>query len=78
MNEITLNIENRHTMAFLNFLKTLNYVEIKTVKNDTLEDVQIANKKPRFANRVKMTDEQFEDIQQQLKTMRNEWERDTF
>ncbi len=34
MNEITLNVDNRHLMAFLTFLKTLNYVEIKKVVED--------------------------------------------
>lgn len=31
MNEITLSVDNRHLMALLTFLKTLNYIEIKKV-----------------------------------------------
>ena len=31
MEQILINIESRYTTAFLNFLKTLNYIEVKKV-----------------------------------------------
>jgi hypothetical protein len=34
MNQITLNIENRHLSAFLIFLKTLNYIQVKKVEKN--------------------------------------------
>jgi hypothetical protein len=32
MNQITLNVDNHHIADFLNFLQTLNYIEVKKIK----------------------------------------------
>ncbi len=34
MNEITLSIDNRHFLAFLSFLQTLDFIRIKKVEKD--------------------------------------------
>lgn len=41
MEQILINIESKYTSAFLNFLKTLNYVEIKKV-GSIVENIAVA------------------------------------
>lgn len=38
MNQIVLNIDNRYTADFLNYLKTLAYVEVQKVKKTETSD----------------------------------------
>lgn len=38
MNQIVLNIDNRYTADFLNYLKTLTYVEVQKVKKTETSD----------------------------------------
>jgi hypothetical protein len=37
MNQITLNVDNHHIADFLNFLQTLNYIEVKKIKKASVE-----------------------------------------
>jgi hypothetical protein len=39
MNQIVLNVDNRYTADFLNYLKTLNYVKVQKVKKTKVSDV---------------------------------------
>ena len=42
MEQILINIESKYTAAFLNFLKTLNYIEVKRV-GSVVENVKEQN-----------------------------------
>ena len=61
MEQILINIESKYTAAFLNFLKTLNYIEVKKVgfveenakeQNDTLTVITGAWQDERTAEEI--------------------------
>lgn len=71
METVLLQINNDKAYRLIEDLEALDIVKI--LKKETEPKKKLSE---RFAGSLKLTDEQHQDLQNQLIQMRNEWERD--
>ncbi len=72
MNTVTLQINNDKAYKLIEDLEALNIVKVISRTGGNVKK-KLSEK---FAGALKLTDKQYQDIINQAKEMRNEWERD--
>lgn len=73
MDTILLQINNEKAYKLIEDLEALNIVKVlKKSSNATKNSLS-----QRFAGALKLTDKQYQDLQDQAKEIRNQWERNT-
>ncbi|PRY88998.1 hypothetical protein [Mongoliibacter ruber] len=62
MKQLTLNIDSNKFKTFLEFVKTLDYVEIEEIDGKTLEELQISLRQVKLMQEGKLEKQSAEDF----------------